>query len=240
MAIPKFTAENSLYRSAKQYRTSYRSGSLTGAYEVVPQAGKRFEGCDDCEINCATQNVKCQATASAVYAVAAAACGGFVLPPAIAVCEGIAAGAYIFAIGLCYAWNVECEAECWYPGKSACCPVFCELGHCCSSGETCIPHGCCPNDQAICGGECCDPGWTCCGDNCCPPNYYCLDDGFCSPYPSGVPFGNPPPPEKPPTPTKIRCRAPAKPCGDRICCPPELQCCDIGGGQVACMDNCLH
>jgi hypothetical protein len=68
---------------------------------------------------------------------------GFVLPPAIAACEAIAADVYVGALGFCYAWLGEClVAECWWPGEK-CCPVFCKLGHCCSEGETCMPHGCC-------------------------------------------------------------------------------------------------
>jgi hypothetical protein len=226
MNIPEFTAQASLYRTSRQYVTSASNGfESTPTRSVVAQNGERFAGCDACEVSCNWTNVKCQASASAIYAIAAVGCGAIVFPPAVAVCEGIAATVYAGAIGLCYAWVGECLIECWVPGGK-CCPVFCELGHCCSEGETCIPHGCCPNDQTICNGECCAKGYSCCGDTCCPPHYYCLDGGFCSEFPSSIPFGNPPPPPPPrrPPPSVLCIRKEDTPCGN-TCCPPGLECC---------------
>lgn len=241
MNVPAFTADASLYKTSTHYffSTSSASESTPTGSLVIAQAGERFAGCDACEVNCVWTNVKCEAAASAVYAGAAIGCAALIFPPAIAVCEGVAAGIYAAAIGGCYAWNGECEVECWWPG-GPCCPVFCELGHCCSEGETCIPHGCCPNDQTICNGTCCDKGWTCCGDTCCPPNYFCRDGGFCSEFPSdllppkGAPSATPPARPK----RGVICLN-GTPCVDK-CCAPGLQCCSVGKGEVACLTNCLH
>ena len=237
MNRPGFTAQASLYRTSNHYFTSAPAGcDATPTQSVMAQSGERFANCDSCEKTCTWTNYKCQATASAAYAIVAGACVGFVFPPAVAACEAVAAGVYAGAIGACYAWWGECMTECWLPGNE-CCPVFCELGHCCSEGETCIPRGCCPNDRIVCNGQCCDVGETCCGGTCCPGHYYCLD-GFCSEFPSPLlPPGNSQPPTPPPS--RVRCRKGWKACGP-ICCPSDLQCCSVGGGQVACMTNCLH
>jgi hypothetical protein len=235
MNLPAFTAQASLYRTSRHYVSlaSVVYGSALTQSVVTAQSGERFAGCDACEISCSKGNVRCQAVASAAYTGAMIGC--VATGPFAPVCEAIAAGAYAGAIGGCYAWFAECMAEeCWLPGGD-CCPVFCELGHCCSEGETCIPHGCCPNDRTVCGGTCCAVGETCCGDTCCPSNYYCLDGNFCSEYPSNIPFGNPPPPPPPVN----NCVFGGAPCGSK-CCAPGLQCCGVFQGQPDCRTSCIR
>lgn len=237
MNIPEFTAQASLYRTSNGYR-SYGSdfGVSPPAQSVVAaQSGERFAECDACEKGCFKTYSICLASASAGYAIAAAGCVALVFPPAIGICEGVAAGVYAGAAATCLATAYGCLGFCHLPGQE-CCPVFCELGHCCSEGETCVPHGCCPRDQVVCDGKCCGAGESCCGDTCCPPNYYCRDGGFCSEFPSDL---LPPPGTPPPPPPVNHCLLGGAPCGNK-CCPPGLECCGLFNGQPDCKTSCLH
>lgn len=258
MNTPQFTAQASLYRTSRHYVTSASAGWVSAPPQsaVTAQVGERFAQCDPCELSCAKGNVRCQASASSAYAVAAIACAA--AGPFAPICEGIAGGAYAGAIGACYGWWGECVLECWLPGGD-CCPVFCELGHCCSEGERCIPHGCCPNEQVVCNGKCCSPGEICCGDTCCAPGQTCCG-GTCCPNnccgntccDAGVPccgdrccsFD----PGPPPPPPAHSCAPGAAPCGFpdnsgviRTCCPPGLQCCSYSPQfGPDCRTSCLH
>jgi len=244
MSLPPLTADAALYRTRTRYIVSVHNGfGDAGQGFVTLQAGKRFEHCDQCELDCALTNSKCQASASVTYAAAALGCTALVFPPAVAACEAIAAGVYTGAIGGCYAWFGECMVECWWPGGSDCCPVFCELGHCCSEGETCIPHGCCPNDRVICNGICCPQGSGCCGGECLPSNMHCCGSTMC---PANVPCCGdrccdllPPKGSSPPPPPRNHCVFGGAPCGTK-CCPPGLECCGVYDGVPDCKTSCLH
>jgi hypothetical protein len=241
MNIPEFTAEASLYRSSISYRSSgHNFGGLPSSQSVFPAlTTERFANCDACQKSCFKTYSYCLGSASAGYAIAAVGCAAAVFPPAIAICEGVAAGVYAAASATCLATSYACLGICELPGQE-CCPVFCELGHCCSDGETCIPHGCCPPGQVVCDGKCCDVGDSCCGGTCCPSHYFCRD-GFCSEFagPSLWPTDTTPPKSPETSPYSKYCGVGQKRCGDK-CCPVGLECCSIGGGQVACMTNCLH
>jgi hypothetical protein len=246
MNIPRFTALSSLYRAGHYYTAGSRAhGTIPNQSAVFTQAGGK--NCDKCEVNCNLIEVQCEAGASASYAIAVLGCGAFLLPPAVAACEAIAAGAYAGAVAACYATEAVCLAKCWWPGED-CCPVFCELGHCCDEGESCFSGGCCPN--AVCGGNCCFEGDKCCGDACCPSQFNCCGTTCCE---LGVPCCGDqccsllPPPGPPPPPPATSCGPGSAPCGFpdssgviRTCCPPGLQCCNFYQGVPDCRTSCLN
>ena len=158
------------------------------------------------------------------------------------VCAIPVSAAYALAEGLCIAGLTACHVGCNLPGTGSCCPVFCELGHCCSHGETCLPQGCCPSGRTECWGDCCAPGQsccggaccsgTCCGNSCCPAGVPCCGDQCCGITP---PIGTPPPP--PPT---NNCIFGGAPCGPK-CCPPGLQCCGYSPQFGAdCRTSCIR
>jgi hypothetical protein len=239
MNIPQFTAQASLYRTSNRYRSSVAkfdgspfTQSVIPALNDVDRAN-----CDGCEQKCNNDYAVC--ARDAVIGWTAGLLGCAFSGPLYPICASAASGAYAIAIGVCSGVFGACEISCNSPGRSSCCPVFCELGHCCSHGETCVPHGCCPSNQVVCGGECCGVGESCCGDTCCPPNYYCIDEGFCSEFPSAIPFGNPPPP--PPPPVSKCSDFGLAPCGSH-CCYAGLQCCGVDKftGQPDCRTSCVH
>jgi hypothetical protein len=235
MKMPGFSAQSSLYRSASRYRSSNTEvRAYTAGHSVV--AALSFEDtrrCSNCENGCNEDFAKCEGYAAAVWAAGLAYCA-FTGPFAPA-CAGPATFAYGLAHAACAGKFAACEFVCNKPGDSSCCPVFCELGRCCSRGETCFSGGCCPNDQVVCGNNCCSAGEKCCGDTCCPAHFYCLDGHFCSEFPSHVPFGKPPRPTRPPNQCIV-----GVPCGP-TCCPPGLQCCSYSDKFGAdCRTSCLH
>lgn len=236
MNIPQFTAQASLYRTSNSYRSSVDKfgGSIQAQSVVAALTYDDTVKCSACENKCNEQGADCVAVAVVTWGLGLAGCAAFgPFAPACAIPVTIAYG---LAIGVCTAKLGACRTICNLPGE-ACCPVFCELGHCCSEGETCIPHGCCPGGQAVCGGNCCNVGETCCGSTCCPSHYYCIDGNFCSQYPSAIPFGNPPPP--PPPPDNGCMLFGGVQCGSK-CCYGGLQCCGVFNGQPDCRTSCLR
>jgi hypothetical protein len=230
MNIPAFTGEASIYRSNRSYRTANMGpGSSLPVDPVVPAlTAEGWAACDACKQSCAETYSICMGIALATVWIPWL--GG-----------GIGVG--------CTAESWICLARCDAEGHP-CCPIKCG-GTCCSFGETCTGHACCPAGRAVCGGTCCDAGDYCvgneccpadhfrCGDTCCPPNYHCLDGNFCSEYPARSLWPEDWKPPKPPKRGINYCREGYAPCGS-TCCPPGLECCSVGGGQVACMTNCLH
>lgn len=224
MNIPEFTAQASLYKSSNRYRSSglkcdKGSGeSIMPAYYPGPAAQA---ACNQCTKSALADYFECIAT------------------------EG-------FPVSL-----IHCTLKAWWDAGSCivddCCPKRCgppdifDLAGsgCCDADETCVSkndlnsrHGCCPSDQSVCAGKCCPKGHTCCGDTCCPPTHFCRD-GFCSELPAPSLWPDDWEPPKPPARSTNYCRMGFEPCGG-TCCAPGLECCPIGGGQVACMTNCLH
>jgi hypothetical protein len=244
MNLPQFTAQASLYRTSNRYRSSVAEfgGSIPAQSVVAALTFEDTVNCETCENRCNDNYATCIGYASAAWGLGLLGCA--LLGPFSPLCAGPVTTAYALASGLCVAGVSACHLVCNSPGGS-CCPVFCELGHCCSHGETCIPHGCCPNERIVCNGTCCAEGETCCGNTCCPQNYYCLDGDFCSQYPSNVPFGNPSPPMMPPTDVgtfgeKKKCPPGYERCG-KGCCPPGLQCCNYSAQfGPDCKTSCLH
>lgn len=242
MNLPAFTAEFSLYRSRNSYRVATAPDVAIPAQSVMPALTyEDTVNCSRCEDKCNEQSADCVEVATATWAAGLVACAVF--GPFSPACAIPVTAAYAFANGICAGKLTACRVVCNAPGES-CCPVFCELGHCCSHGETCMPEGCCPSNQVVCGGECCGLGESCCGDTCCPPNYFCRDGGngkFCSDVPGNFP--NTPPPTPPP----YSCPPGAAPCGFpdssgviRTCCPPGLQCCGFFNGQPDCARICIR
>ena len=255
--MPGFNAEATLYRSGNRYRSSgaeFGAQSVVAAYIPGPETQNKCSGCTRA---CDIVNDACLAE---VAASVSEACWGSLGWG----CAGaLAWGAWERAA--CRVNYEECIGLCNIPDTDICCPKFCGLdldnpikgngAGCCDHGESCIPiggskantrDGCCPSGRR-CGIDCCAAGEICCGgQTCCPSDQFCSDDGACLefPVPSGVPFGNPPPPKAPGTPQDPRiysgnskyCGAGRTPCGNK-CCPPELQCCDTDAGP-ACMTSC--
>ncbi len=231
MSIPEFTAEASLYKTSNRYRSSSAEFGGTVASQSVVAALTHDDtvNCESCENRCNVTAAECTGIAVAAWTAGLAVCA--VTGPFAPVCAIPVTGAYALANAGCLGKLAACRAiNCDSPG-SPCCPVFCELGHCCSHGETCMPQGCCPSNQIVCGGECCGLGESCCGDTCCPPNYFCRDGGFCSEFPSDFL----PPNSDPPKPPINNCIFGGEPCG-RKCCPPGLQCC----GDGECRGSCIN
>ena len=231
MSVPEFTAQASLYRTSRHYRSSGSgSNGSPSAQSVV--AALTFEdtvNCEACENKCNDSTLACTEDAAAIWTLGLAFCAAS--GPFAPICAIPVTSAYALANLYCWGKNAACKViNCNSPG-SPCCPVSCELGHCCSRGETCMPHGCCPINQVVCGGECCRVGDSCCGDTCCPPNYFCRD-GFCSDVPSPLAGPKDTSPREPrgrsPDPRiydkYVTCGVGQTPCGGR-CCPPGLQCC---------------
>jgi hypothetical protein len=165
-------------------------------------------------------------------------------------CEGIAAGACLFALWFdgacevaamagCGSAFVVCSNNCDNPGGD-CCPVACPNGSCCDDGETCIADGsCCPRLQIVCSGACCSPGISqcnqgiCCPANqvvcnsvCCPQGQVCSTEGTCCPpLQPGV--------------TPVSCHGVCCPQGqvchpEGVCCPPKQPVCNSQFGPVCC------
>jgi hypothetical protein len=222
--VPGFTAETTLFKSANRYRSSGppRDGASTAQAVMLALSDADRGRCDRCENKCNEQAAECTGYAAAGFAVGLVGC--IAAGPFYPLCAGPVTAAYGIAIATCGVKHVACLAgECHAPGGS-CCPVFCELGHCCSTGERCTNNGCCPSDRQICGGECCDPGYFCCNGQCC--NEMCID-GVCT-YPS---FGAYTPverePARAPNPFTGGCEPGWTKCRDQ-CCPPGQKCCGYG------------
>lgn len=217
--------------------------SLLPAYYPGRQTTR--DGCDRCLLRAGRDYATCMAG----VAVGSISCTIF-----YAACFGTGAA-------LCWghlAWHIgECVTD-------DCCPKRCgainplEPGQgCCDADEQCVDiydpnsrQGCCPSDQIVCAGKCCGKGDFCCGDTCCPEKgnkccggtccpeaYHCRDGLFCEPQYIGE-FPTTPPP-KPPKRLFNYCKIGYTPCGP-TCCAPGLECCSVGGGQVACMTNCVR
>ena len=262
MNIPQFSAEASLYRTTRQYRSSiseYRAQPAT-PYSVFPayMPGPATQrDCSVCTGSCDKLFEVCGIGVVAGVSAVCVATLGFGCPAAVAAGEAVLVGcaeAYAACIGYC---NVPG----WVPVVGGyCCPKICGPPNplegsgsgCCDLGEACVDQddpnsrqGCCPSGQLVCGGKCCAVGDQCCGDTCCPPNYFCREGGFCSEFPSdlGPPAGTPPP-----LPPQYACSPGSAPCGFadssgviRTCCPPGLQCCGYSGRfGPDCRKSCLH
>lgn len=220
--IPGFSAEATLYRTRNRYRLSISalSTSVT-AQSVVPALNSEDRArCDRCENKCNNAAAECLGYATGSWSAALAGCAAF--GPFAPACAIPATAIYLSACGVCYAKLALCYVVgCNLPGDSSCCPEFCELGHCCSRGETC------------CGDMCCAPGQTCCGGNkCCPAGWHCTD-GFCS---DSVPFSNEPPPTPPPY-NPLTDLDPISPvfCYGKICRRGE-KCCGPQGCGAVCVN----
>lgn len=239
MNVPEFTAEASLYRTTGHYRSGagntaqdklLSDQSLIPAYYPGSQATR--DACDRCLVRSARDYTTCLA-AAAVGSIPCTIFYGACFGAAAAVCWG-----YL-------AWHIgECVTD-------DCCPKRCgainplEPGQgCCEADEQCVDRydlnsrqGCCPADQIVCAGKCCAKGDFCCGGTCCPEGYFCREGVFCERQYIGD-FPTTPPP-KPPKRQLNYCKAGWAPCGS-TCCAPGLKCCSAGGGQVACMTNCVR
>ncbi len=241
MSLPRFTADHSLYRSGNSYHSYGAEQDLAISLQsVVPTL--TFEdtaNCSRCENKCNEQSAECVGTAVAAWMIGLVGCA--FSGPFYPICASGVSAAYATAVGVCTAKLAACHAVCNLPGES-CCPQFCELGHCCSRGETCMPNGCCPSDRQVCGAECCPQGASCCDGACCGPEEHCCGNACC---PANVPCGTdglcagftttPPPP-----PPANNCIFGGAPCGPK-CCPPGLQCCSYSPEFGAdCKTSCLH
>src|SRR5262245_17299560 len=122
---------------------------LTSQSLVTAQAD-RFPGCDQCEVDAGISHTYCASVADVAFAIALPACAG--AGPAAPICAAIASGVYASARTACAGKLAYDLARCWWPDVGPCCPVFCELGHCCAAGEKCIPYGCCPEGRVVCAG----------------------------------------------------------------------------------------
>jgi hypothetical protein len=223
MAIPRFTAEASLYQTNKHYRVSNGGLVQASAHEhVVLALGSADEAlCSNCLEHCAENLGICVGIAAATFPFC---------PPCAAV-----------ALAECDTQSAICIGYCHLPGQS-CCPEFCHPGKCCGRGETCVDdadpnsrHGCCPSGQHVCGGQCCSVGETCCGNECCPAGWFCTN-GFCS-QSAPFPGGTPPPPR--PEPVPFRCYPGWTRCGLYGCCAPGLECCGTEGYE-RCLRSCVN
>jgi hypothetical protein len=224
MNIPEFTAEASLYKTSRHYRSSVADvGSLIADQSVVAAyypGPSTQKGCDKCLQNCADDQSSCED-----FALAAS----FFVPwgPAVyPICDDDAA---------------RCRRDCINPPFGACCPKACGPRNpydpregCCDRNDQCVDqndpnsrHGCCPSDQRVCGGKCCAKGDSCCGDTCCPAGFFCRDGWICEPQFIGS-FGVTPPKPRGRTPyvglIAEWCRHGETPCG-ATCCLPGLECC---------------
>lgn len=223
--IPGFTAEGSLYRSRNTYQPLHAMDEMPlNVASIVPalsDADRRR--CSNCENKCNAAAADCVGTASALWVLGLIGCAVF--GPFAPVCAAGATSGFAVANALCAAKLAACQGlECHAPG-GACCPVFCGLGHCCSSGDRCTENGCCPSNRAICGGSCCDEGERCCGGKCCPPHMFCIDN-VCT-YPSFGNFTPSPVTETPPVSSTGVCPPDHFACHGR-CCPNGMSCCSYG------------
>lgn len=223
-SVPGFTAESTLYKSANRY-VSYgpeMNGAVPASSVLLALNDADRGRCDRCEQKCIDQAAQCTGYAAASWGIALVGCAAS--GPFWPICAAAASTTYAAAVGLCELKHAACLAgECYFPGGS-CCPVFCGLGHCCSTGEQCTDNGCCPADRHVCAGTCCDKGYFCCNGQCC--NEMCID-GVCT-YPS---FGPYTPverePARAPNPFTGGCEPNWTKCHDQ-CCPPGQKCCGYG------------
>jgi hypothetical protein len=236
--LPGFTAERSLRRSRRTYRTMCSAPSRVGSNpRVVPayMPGPATQArCNDCLSGCAEQLAWCSAGAAALVA-------GCFFPPA---CAGAILAAAAAQAG-CDANSVGCIARC---SATRCCPKRCgapnplEPGSgCCDSNEQCVSqsdpngrHGCCPAGQSVCGGSCCAPGERCCGDTCCPPGWFCINN-VCTQYPSFGEYTPAPPTHIPPVAANGACPPGHTRCRNQ-CCPPGMTCCAYGCEWGSCIN----
>lgn len=241
--IPGFNAEATLYRTRNRYRVSgsASSASLT-AQSVVPALNSEDSArCSACENKCNGSYADCVGIATATWLAGLGACAA--TGPFYPLCATPVTIAFSLANGLCAAKLTACHVVCNAPGDSSCCPVFCELGHCCSTGETCTSHGCCPSGRSVCGDQCCPEGYSCCGGTCCPNHCCggtccdagvpCCGDSCCSIFGGGGP--PPPPPE-----SGCYLFEGGSPCGSK-CCFGGLQCCGYSAEfGPDCRTTCIH
>jgi hypothetical protein len=238
MKIPEFTAQASLYKTHRSYRSSglgFNSLPYTQRVEATYIPGPETQAtCSNCLDGCAATLAQC----SLIAAAPLLAC---FFPPA---CPGAAAtsGALLAA---CDVASLACIGRCQ---ALRCCPKACGVPNplnpgegCCDENENCVDRydlnsrqGCCPSDQKVCAGKCCARGEFCCGDTCCPAGFFCRDGLFCESQFIGD-FPNTPPPPPPVN----NCIFGGAPCGNK-CCPPGLECCGVFNGQPDCKTSCLH
>lgn len=128
--------------------------------------------------------------------------------------------------GSCCPKSRACGDRCcgWYdtclrPGL--CCPNDRRCGkNCCSAPGRCTHDGCCPENQVVCSNRCCGLGESCTGDGCCRSDQIC-GDRCCQPGESCTSHGCCPP--------GICCKSSSCPsgeycCGHQICCPSGWGC----------------
>jgi hypothetical protein len=250
MNLPQFNAEASMYRTGNRYRSSavVFGGSLSTQSVTPALTYEDTVNCERCENKCNDQTAECAGYAVATWTAGLAACA--LSGPLYPICAAGVSSAYALAEAGCAVKLAICSGICNAPGES-CCPVSCGLGHCCSTGETCLADGCCPSGQQVCGGTCCAPGASCCGGKCCAPGASCCAGTCCQ---AGVPcgadggcahFGGGPPPPPP----KFACAPGRAPCGFpdatgviRTCCPPGLLCCGYSAqfGPDCKAGTCIH
>ena len=150
MNMPGFTAEATLYRTRNRYRFSVSASSASStAQSVVPALN--FEDsvrCSACENKCNEAAADCVGVATGTWLLGLGACAA--AGPLYPLCATPVSIAFALANAGCAAKLAACHVVCNAPGDSSCCPVFCELGHCCSTGETCTTNGCCPSGRSAC------------------------------------------------------------------------------------------
>jgi hypothetical protein len=209
MRIPAFTAQASLYRTSNRYRSS---GSEFDGSPPAQSVVAAYQPGPSTQKRCDMCLQSCTNAKNS--------CEDFVA--GLVSWWNPVAGLWLYAD--CASSAADCRDQCVNPPLGACCP------------KACGPLN--PSDP---GEGCCDTGDSCCDGTCCPPNLFCYGGGICS---------EPPPPMFPTTPPlkqptdvgtfrqKKKCPTGSERCGND-CCPPGLQCCDLGAGRVGCRETCV-
>jgi len=237
MNIPGFTAEASLYRTSRRYRSSASecdgapsAQSVVAAY--IPGPATQHD-CEVCENACKVGYGLCIATALGIGGVG---CALSIFTFGISCAASLASAATIFKT--CQWGLATCYGICNNPLLSPCCPKACSVPGpggrgCCDKGESCVgSHN--PNTRD----GCCPVGQECYG-NCCAKGEHCLSGGTCSTEP-GYFADTPTPPKPPERPIAVDyCKVGYTRCGS-TCCAPGLECCSVGGGRVACLTTCVN
>jgi hypothetical protein len=187
MNIPGFSAETSLYKTSRHYRsigkfnqadgTVYPALSINDLVKFSPDFYFDRQGwrdivsgdisirgcCRDClsSFPCADESCRRQRLFDCNRKCNAETIGGCGCPPGRAVCEG-----------LCCGQGEVCTLDGCSPPNQVCNNRRC-LGRC-------LPEGCCPLGQVVCNNHCCERGWSCTSEGCCPPGV-CCESTACPP-----------------------------------------------------------
>jgi hypothetical protein len=224
MRLPGFSAETSLYRTSRHYRTIAKFGQADGIihptfsiqdfielspdfFDISLLGPTAFISvrvcCRDCMSGCNyTDELRqklCRATCT--IKCGASDIGGCGCPPE----------------------RLGCRGQCCKPGE------VCTLDGCsdpsrvcnnrrCGPFERCTPVGCCPEDSVVCNDRCCPRGSSCSSDGCCPEGHVVCNNRCCLPGWSCTSEG---------------CCPPGV-CCESTACPPGKFCC---GGKVCCRDG---